>query len=455
MKESSRVGLTLATMVALAILLNGVARAQTPQPNPASQVAVTSFGLTPRPMPPWFRFLPKPVINAWVVNHNERDMTLHAWTLWGAVTSPTAEQFRGIQAPVYVTWWPQQDVFAVQPQLSQLAVSTHGIHFDRPHQFNRTKHQETVSSDGMVLPGNQSISVTVQYNNPIFLQVRQNQYYLTSVLQSINDSWGATPIALQNLAPFPNNSVMTKPTYLFAYANQATQLQYWTGPANSNAPSSPAYGSWTDWMWVLPPGMSTSQFRQAHNDGHPVVSVNDFFHFPLAAEDFQPNSILSASGFAPGDFALLVAMHVASREIDNWTWQTFWWSLTPTTIPQSIAPRIKPPFSHYQVAVGYSFTNDNTESALPTLCYDPYLEAAFDNSSFVKPGQLGIESNCMSCHRSATWPSIAPASAPSGTVNPGYIANGLIDAGEPYLFAGQTKTDFVWGVQNNVPPPPP
>jgi hypothetical protein len=31
----------------------------------------------------------------------------------------------------------------------------------------------------------------------------------------------------------------------------------------------------------------------------------------------------------------------------------------------------------------------------------------------------------------------------------------LIDAGEPYLFAGQTKTDFVWGVQNNVPPPPP
>jgi len=89
MKESSRVGLTLATMVALAILLNGVARAQTPQPNPASQVAVTSFGLTPRPMPPWFRFLPKPVINAWVVNHNERDMTLHAWTLWGAVTSPT------------------------------------------------------------------------------------------------------------------------------------------------------------------------------------------------------------------------------------------------------------------------------------------------------------------------------------------------------------------------------
>lgn len=456
MKELSRFGFALIAMVTLAILLTGAVGAQTQNPNPAGPVAITSFGLTPKPMPPWFKFLPKPVINTWVVNHNVRDMTEHAWALWGAVTSPTVEQFRGVQAPVYLTWWPQQDVFAAQPKLSQLAASTHGIHFERPHQFNRLRHPEALpTADGAVLPGSQTVSVTVQYNDPIFQQVRKNQYYLTSVLESINDSWGATPIALQSLAPFPDNSVMTKPTYLFAYANQATQLQYWTGPANSNAPSVPAFGSWTDWMWVLPPGMNANQFRQAHNDGHPVVSVENFFHFPLTAEDFQPNSILSASGFQPGDFALLVAMHVASREIDNWTWQTFWWSLTPTTIPQSIMPRIKAPFSHYQVAVGYSFTNDNTESALPTLCYDPYLETDFDNSTFVKPGQLGIESNCMSCHRAATWPSIAPTSAPVGTVNPGYIANGLIDAGDPYFFEGQTKTDFVWGVQNNVPPPPP
>jgi hypothetical protein len=107
---------------------------------------------------------------------------------------------------------------------------------------------------------------------------------------------------------------MTKPTYLFAYANQATQLQYWTGPANSNAPSSPAYGSWTDWMWVLPPGMNISQFRLAHNDGHPVVSADNFFHFPLTAEDFQPNSILSASGFQPGDFALSFRPHLLSAD---------------------------------------------------------------------------------------------------------------------------------------------
>jgi hypothetical protein len=418
--------LTLMTVLSLALLLRSAARAQTaPPPSPAAPVVMTSFGLTPKPMPTWFNFLPQNVINGWVVKHNVKAMTEHAWALWGAVTNPTLEQFRGGPAPVYLTWWPQQDVFAAQSSLSRLAVSTHGIRFDRPHQLNRGGHLAGARTQGDTpLPGAQPIAVTVQYNNPIFLQVRTNQYYLTSVLQSINDSWGATPLAQQSLEPFPGNSVMTKPTYLFASASAATQLQYWTGPANSDAPSVPAYGRWTDWMWVVPPAIDINQFRLTHNDGHAVVSVNDFFHFPLTAEDFQPNSILGASGFQSGDFALLVAMHVASREIDNWTWQTFWWSLTPVTIPAPIANRIKTPFNHYQVAVGYSFTNDNTESALPTLCYDPYLETAFDNSVFVKPGQLGIESNCMSCHRSATWPSIAPASAPAGTVNPGYIANG-------------------------------
>jgi hypothetical protein len=455
MKSLNRLRIALATVVAMTIVSQGVGRAQSSNPPDADgQVTITSFGLTPRPMPAWFNFLPASTINAWVTNHNLREITGHAWAMWGAITSPTNEQFRGVQAPVYLTWWPQQDVFAAQSQLSQLAISAHGVHFDRPRQFDRLRPAAGPGlAEAPVLPGSQTVSVTVQYNNPIFLQVRKYQYYLTPVLESINNAWGATPIALQSIAPFPANAVMTKPTYLFAFANQATQLQYWTGPADSTTPSVPDFGSWTDWMWVLPPGMNINQFKQTHNDGHPVVSVNDFFHFPLTAADFQPNSILSASGFQPGDFALLVAMHLASREIDNWTWQTFWWSLTPTTIPQFIRSRILPPFKHYQVAVGYSFTNDNTESALPTLCYDPYLETAFDNSVFVKPGQLGIESNCMSCHRSAAWPSIAPASAPAGTVNPGYIANGLIDPGDPYLFEGQTKTDFLWGVQSNVPPP--
>jgi hypothetical protein len=455
---------------ALVIVLCGAPRAQTwtsetsqsAAPNPDD---VTSFGLVPSPLPSWFESDSAATINQWIAQRDIKSITLHAWKLWGAVTSLTRQKFRGAAAPVFLTWWPQGDVFATPEQSAALRSEPARVHFELPRQFARFQHLLAETTTPQPLPGNQNVVVTVQYNGPMFRHVQKNQYYDPNTLQNINDNWSsATPIAAENLAPFPANSVMTKPSYLLAYANQPTQMQYWTGPADSITQSTPGYGTWTNWMWVLPPGMNVQQFEQTQADGHPVVSVNDFYHFRLTPEDFQPssplegailfpNNPLTGSGFNPGDYALLVAMHVSSHEISDWTWQTFFWSLAPVPIPASVRPMVKPPFNHYVAEVGYSFTDDGTASSLPTLCYNPYLEAGFDNSVFSLPGQLGIESNCMSCHRAAVWPAIAPASAPAGTINPGYVANGLIDPGNAYLFGGQTKTDFVWGVQNNVAPP--
>jgi hypothetical protein len=142
-------------------------------------------------------------------------------------------------------------------------------------------------------------------------------------------------------------------------------------------------------------------------------------------------------------------MHVSSREIDNWTWQTFWWSFTKPSIPDAVKSRVLAPFDHYQVMVGYSFlTAPNNPDSLTLTCYNPFLEAGFDNDVFVRPGQLGIESNCMSCHRCAAWPMLLP-----GQQKRNYVANGLIDPGDPDLFTGKTKTDFLWGIADRVRPP--
>ena len=70
--------------------------------------------------------------------------------------------------------------------------------------------------------------------------MQANQYYSPTVLNNINNRWGNTPLANQNLQNFPDTSVAIKPTYLFAYANQATQLQYWTGATNSTTPDDAA-----------------------------------------------------------------------------------------------------------------------------------------------------------------------------------------------------------------------
>ncbi len=401
-------------------------------------------------------------------------MTFHAWRLWAALSSLTPENFRGASAPVFMTWWPQEDTFSAPTQSSSARAAALGpaIRFSRPHvstnRFAAASRQPAPAATGTALPGsNNPVTVTVQYDNDVYVQVQTNQYYSPTVLNNINNGWGNTPLAIQSIQNFPNTSVALKPTYLFAYANQPTQLQYWTGAVNSTTPETPQYGTWTDWLWVVPPGVNPTTFKNQQNDSHEVVSVNDFYHFPLTAADFTvsndplngsvvfPNNPMSQSGFAPGDFAILVAMHVASREVPNWTWQTFWWTSDTPQIPAPIKSRIKAPFDHYQTSVAYSFTQDgyNSPTSLSTLCFNPFLETTEGNSVFVYPGQLGIESNRISCHRAAVWPAIPPSSVPSGSVNPGYVANGVINPADPYLFSGQTKTDFLWGPQNNVPTP--
>jgi hypothetical protein len=471
-------GYLFSALILLAVIsLSAIARSQVPAAGsrPSASAGTTSWGLHPASFPDWFEFENPKIITNWIDSDNVKAMTFHSWKLWAALASLTREDFRGGSAPVFITWWPQEDTFS-SPTTSPSSQTgmTGGVRFSRRHvptnRFAPVVEQPAGAPTATPLPGSQNpVTVTVQYDNDVYAQVRADQYYSPTVLNNINNSWGNAPIATQSLQGFPNTSVAIKPTYLFAYANQPTQLQYWTGAVNSTTPSTPQYGSWTDWLWVVPPGVDPAAFKLQQNDGHPVVSVNDFYHFPLTEADFTasndplngaivfPNNPMSQSGFAPGDYAILVAMHVATREVPSWTWQTFWWTLDTPEIPAPIDARIKAPFNHYQTAVGYSYTQDglNSPTSLPTLCFNPFLETGFGNSTFSYPGQLGIESTCISCHRAAVWPAIAPASAPSGSVNPGYVANGVINPGDPYLFSGQTKTDFLWGVQNNVPTPAP
>ena len=184
--------------------------------------------------------------------------------------------------------------------------------------------------------------------------------------------------------------------------------------------------------------------------GVPVVPVDQFYNFKLNTQEAAYINSMGQGRFKEGDYAILVAMHVSSREIDNWTWETFWWSIDKPKIPDSVRGKVHAPFDHYDVAVGYSFTTGpDSEAGLNVLCFNPYLEAGFDNSTFAKPGQLGIESNCMSCHRAATWP---PPSLPNNAAY--FTANGILKADDPY-FQGTTKVDFIWGFADDVTPPPP
>jgi hypothetical protein len=399
------------------------------------------------PLPDWFKYQSAGTVNGWVNDLDEKSITAHAWELWGALTTLTTQDLPGDKeqkAPIFETWWDRDEVLAGPGGLKSRKSGNHLI--ERPRQLLH-EHTATTTTSRPV----DTLFDDVKYNDDIKNHIRTNKYYETAVLSTINTGWKPdTPLADRKLMDFPSKSVMLKPVYQIVSGKGPTVLAYWAGPANSSTPSAPDPSTWTTHMVVVPPGLGIDPktFKLRMNDQHVTAfPLSDFYHFKLTAEEAEAASKgLRIPNVAAGDYAILVAMHVSSREIDNWTWQTFWWSYSKPTIPTSVTARVKPPFDHYQVAVGYSFlTAPNNPNSLTLTCYNPYLEAGFSNTTFAKPGQLGIESSCMSCHRAAAWPI-----PPTGRK---YVANGFIDPGDPFFFTGNTKTDFLWGIPFGVPAP--
>ncbi len=408
-----------------------------------------SIGLTYTPMPDSFKFREAHEVQGWIDRNDAEAMIKHAWEIWGGLSTLTSQEIDGKKYPVFETW---VDEFSVFPQPSSGAARPTGkAHpFTRARQLDHTGRAQLQTPAAVGPPAKPVASqlVTVKYTKQIYDGVRVNQYDSTAVMNELNQSWGKnsppTPLAERSVKPFSDHSIMLKPTYQVVSGTAATLLTYWNGPAASTHPQVPDVDTWTNKMLVIPPGVAEIKVQEI-----PVVPIDQFYHFRLNQEEASVIKALGAGKAQAGDYAILVAMHVSSREIDNWTWQTFWWSNKKPKIPEGVRPHVAPPFDHYDVAVGYSFTTGpDSPAGLNVVCFNPYLEAGFDASTFVRPGRLGIESNCMSCHRAAAWP--PPHPKPSG-IN--YVANGLVDPGDPQLFAGTTKTDFLWGFAKDVPPP--
>jgi hypothetical protein len=168
--------------------------------------------------------------------------------------------------------------------------------------------------------------------------VWSNQFQNPNNLWTIQNGWPAgTPVANRHIPPFPATAIGLKPVFEVARGPNnggVTVLNYWlgdltTGPQNSTNPQAPTSDTWKQCVVVqtgsgpVPPGLTCP------NGGTPsgTVTQNDFYSFQLEAAEVQ--SICgsqSPCAVKVGDYALLVAMHLTTRENDNWTWQTFWWN---------------------------------------------------------------------------------------------------------------------------------
>ena len=332
-----------------------------------------------------------------------------------------------------------------------------------------------------------SIAVAVAYSPPSADHVYTNKLLLTETLFSYLEE-GYTSIPL-----FPKATVNVKPVYKLITSNNVSDTGIYVMP---EWPGTPDVSKWTSdqrkagygpdlWPGCVyvqtlvmgPPGAEPSNTGCQNSQPSVLPSVDDFIHIKITAADMAHFATIEGSSVAltVGDVLILVGMHVTTREADRWTWQTFWWTATPhePKAPSSKAiakarptilkakdstKHLKNAAGHYAMAVAYSMLSPaqpliggaDIGSLVPA--YNPHLEAGFGTGKFGLTAQvttlegpvttdLGVQSNCMTCHGLAGYT----------TDNPVYAANYYVPRNDPAL-AGGLDLDFAWSILSVAKP---
>lgn len=334
----------------------------------------------------------------------------------------------------------------------------------------------------------------VKYDPSSAAHIFNNQLYYFEVLEHM-----IHPGKISNIPAFPSSSVILKPVF------QPLTTPKSSNPDEYTLPAWPGYHNDSITKDVLEHGYGPSKWNNdvtititgESDPANKTYSIKDFINFKLNSE--QAKSL----GAKEGDYAVLVGMHVNSRENRRWTWQTFWWSEYPDA-PQSPSSSLiagyKPASldraaKHYSMGVAYNMISPaqpyNTGSNAITkaepkkvsvYAFNPYLEAGFPASTFdVSPpsgtggndtirkyyskgyqqvgavrlsekvyaggtlNRVGIQTNCMSCHGQARLYQVDSIGATAQY----YITDQYFPLDAEY-FKSTVVLDFVWSIQGNL-----
>lgn len=452
-----------------------------PQPFPESNVTGINFPTD------------SSTINRWINNpqfanyYDSVSIYKHAWGIWAGLTAPSnqvADKAEG-NLLIFETWMGLNEV--QQYIIDGLTCSTGQLKktsrtkLTRPTQFEHAGKLASSINRAAKLNNTDTAAatdlwVTVSYSPDQACHAINNKLFKQSV---INSYYNANSIG--SIPQFPNTSISIKPTYL-EYPASATILQMpvWINPPNPPdslnvfGPNQFPLCVYVDVKNRQPAGKNlipvAVNSKNADSIAKATCNLNDFINFTIdstmAAFMNQQDSVQGMNnngGYGKaqaGNRVLLVAMHVTTKEITNWTWQSFYWTPTPSTpgAPSSnlaaglMPSQVKGAARHYAANAAYVMTTPNNSSSATAgtmFGYNPYLEGGFGPSTFNLPNvnnpsfKYGMQTNCMSCHAMATPP-------PGAFSTTGYNTDQYVDFNSPQFFKGQVKLDFAWSVQTAI-----
>lgn len=427
-------------------------------------------------------------IQSWIDSSRTDSIRAHAWSIWASITASAPEGL-----PTWQTWFSGYELFSDTTQVGVTARPRNGV-----IQFGiarRLIHPSTISrpADGK-MPEDRAERVFAfnRFTQSTAEFIWNHNLNRGNTLRDTGLSFAKrrTPLAARAILVSKDStdslSFVLKPVYQFISDTGVTAVPYWAGDSSAVTTDSanPVANTWKQAVAVSPNGKlkpGDSVLMSVNNQPKRwlrVVPLSAFYYLRITREDSahftqfgaengdlignsnntSQDSVLAA--VRPGNYGLLMAMHVTGKEIPNWTWQSFWWANNPQD-PQYGADRpksIPAPWNHYNMTVAYSMTTNGKANGQPLVAYNPYLETSLYGELPKGPGPhpdsthwTGVTSNCMSCHRRAAIGYFGPQA-----VSPPYGNAMQVDAGDTVIFTQPATgaparvpvvmTDFLWSI---------
>jgi hypothetical protein len=451
--------------------------------------------VTPVPLPtnivPGFNFPEDSnIIYSWLQpNYDSAKVYQHAWGVWAGLTAESGQSYGGDKLLVYQTWFGigELQTLSIAGKTDEASMeSKEGMTLLTPP--TQIKHAVSLKKAAMKPSGVVDTSAGFNFGSSFWVAVAYDPNAAKFTLKNklIRDSTEISnryKIAggIGNIPAFPSNAITTKPVYYVGRKKDSLiRIATWPGePSKPMAFGPPFTGDAGITVWNTFVYADVKNQQPAGKQLVPVVGSNpttaqiaaatcnlsDFINFKIdarmAAYLNKQQAVVQGDSAHAGDIALLVAMHVTTKEISNWTWQTYYWDYNPaapkapsSSLAQSNKPsQLSPAAAHYSVSTAYLFVTPNqpltggtNKGVNAMIGYNPYLEAGFAPSTFQFKNQMnpdfkyGIQTNCMSCHALAGNESIDKSG------NPFYSTDQYIDNNDRY-FVNKVKLDFAWSLQ--------
>ena len=387
----------------------------------------------------------------------------HAWSLLLRLTQGDDA------APGFVGWYAEDEAFAPGEALRAPGA--------RPV-FLRSESSGGVQSHGA---GRGATTDSAEapvlayslYNAAAYAHLRRERLHDRAQLERLHRSGGADATIPRNrsVADFPADTVVLKTAWWPIARDRVTPLPVWDPGTNAARRGGNDYTRWTRVVGV-DPGEPRSATRSGTgwSGASPDTRINVDFagrHFaaarrvPIAA---LPHVVVDAATAArlgrdagarklaalvlgrplrAGDALALVGAHLATKEIRDWVWGTFWWHDEPDRGPYAAGrpDAVQGAWRQYLLDVSFDETEPRNADGSAHIAFNPWLEARFPDA-----GQGGgVASNCLACHRRASYP--AEPFLP--------VTRGAPDLVNDLAYApGKLRTNFLWSVAIRGTSPP-